>query len=297
MPSRWADLPFWSQVMLFSRRRGLRPAQKPLQTDSVDLELRSALWSCFHELYLKTYRNPDPVGYGPAPLLGSNLADFFLALWLSFFKVPTDTLPHLEEAVGRLREHVLKGKWHDVYDFLEFTLGTVPKPVQDKLRKSWNFMLERENSGYRIVGMQVVAITNDAELTDVEQAAYSSTEGAQVHLQTAITLFSDRKNPDYRNSIKESISAVESICRSLTKNQGATLGAALNILQPRLGMHGALKSALSSLYGYTSDEHGIRHAMMEEPNLGSAEAKFMLVACSAFTNFLVAKAAAAELEL
>jgi hypothetical protein len=62
-------------------------------------------------------------------------------------------------------------------------------------------------------------------------------------------------------------------------------------------MHGAFKSALSGLYGYTSDENGIRHAMLDEPNLTAAEATFMLVACSAFTNYLVAKAAQADIDL
>jgi hypothetical protein len=140
----------------------------------------------------------------------------------------------------------------------------------------------------------VVEITNEAELSEIDRAASRSTEGAQRHLRTALTHFANKKSPDYRNSIKESISAVESVCRTYTGNPGATLGAALNELQSKLGMHGALKSALSSLYGYTSAEDGIRHAMLEEPNLGSAEAKFMLVACSAFVNYIVSKSAEAS---
>jgi hypothetical protein len=34
----------------------------------------------------------------------------------------------------------------------------------------------------------------------------------------------DRENPDYRNSIKESISAVESAAQEITGDTGATLG-------------------------------------------------------------------------
>jgi hypothetical protein len=223
---------------------------------------------------------------------GSNLEGFFLSLWHHYFKLSTDEMPFsFDSAVSFVRKHFFEGKWHDVYDFIEFVLGALNDETQDGLRKSWNFMLERENSGYRIVGTQVVEITNDVELSEIDRASSSSTEGAQRHLRTALAHFANKKNPDYRNSIKESISAVESICRTYTGNSGATLGAALNELQSKLGMHGALKSALSSLYGYTSDEHGIRHAMLEEPNLGSAEAKFMLVACSAFVNYIVSKSA------
>jgi hypothetical protein len=54
-------------------------------------------------------------------------------------------------------------------------------------------------------------------------------------------------------------------------------------------MHRALKASFKSLYGYTSDENGIRHALLEESNIGYEEAAFMLVACSAFASFLIAK--------
>jgi hypothetical protein len=47
------------------------------------------------------------------------------------------------------------------------------------------------------------------------------------------------------------------------------------------------------MYGYTSDAEGIRHALMDEPTLESEDAKFMLVSCSAFVNYLRSKAARA----
>jgi hypothetical protein len=53
-----------------------------------------------------------------------------------------------------------------------------------------------------------------------------------------------------------------------------------------------LKEAFRNLYHYTSSAEGIRHAIgfTEEPNLNYEDAKFMLIACSAFINFLVSKA-------
>ena len=42
------------------------------------------------------------------------------------------------------------------------------------------------------------------------------------------------------------------------------------------------------LYGYTSDESGIRHAgRIDGKGTTFAEAKFMLIACSAFVNYLI----------
>ena len=231
-------------------------------------------------------------------MIGSNLGDLFLAYWLSYFKLPTDTMPlKIDDAVNKLREYFFACPWNEVYDFLEFTLQHSPPEFTRDFRSGCNAILERENAGYRIVGTQVTEITSDVEIDEIEQALASPVSGANQHLQSALVLLSDRKKHDYRNSIKESISAVEAVCRALAGDSKATLGAALNVLQEKVGIHGALKAAFSSLYGYTSDEAGIRHAMLEEPNITFADAKFMLVSCSAFVTYVVGKAAEANLRL
>lgn len=109
------------------------------------------------------------------------------------------------------------------------------------------------------------------------------------HLSRSLTLLSDRKNPDYRNSIKEAISAVEALSKIVTGKPKASLGDALTILEQRGEIHGALKTSFSALYGYASDADGIRHAMLEEPSIGQEDARLMLVVCSAFTNYVIAK--------
>ena len=96
--------------------------------------------------------------------------------------------------------------------------------------------------------------------------------------------------PDYENSIKESISAVEAICCIITDDDKATLGKALGKLeQAGITIHGSLKSAMEKLYGYTSDENGIRHAGIDFKGASSEDAKYMLVTCSAFVNYLMEK--------
>ena len=93
---------------------------------------------------------------------------------------------------------------------------------------------------------------------------------------------------NYRNSIKESISAVESIARVVSGRDKATLGDALKAIK-RGQLHPALKEGFLKLYGYTSDEQGIRHAMLDEPNLTAADARYFLVSCSSFVNYLKAQ--------
>jgi hypothetical protein len=108
------------------------------------------------------------------------------------------------------------------------------------------------------------------------------------HLDTALARLADRSAPDYRNSIKESISAVEAVCQILTGDPKATLGQALK----KLSIHSALEKGFSAIYGYTSDADGIRHALYEESILDADDAKFFLVSCSAFVNYLIAKSTA-----
>lgn len=48
--------------------------------------------------------------------------------------------------------------------------------------------------------------------------------------------------------------------------------------------------AFAALYGYTSDSGGIRHSLLEDDiSVSFEDAKFMLVSCSAFINYLKIK--------
>jgi hypothetical protein len=73
--------------------------------------------------------------------------------------------------------------------------------------------------------------------------------------------------------------------------------AALAAIEKKTTLHPSLKEAFQKLYGYTSDAQGIRHALMDEPNLDIEDAKFMLVSCSAFVNYLIVKAQKADIAL
>jgi hypothetical protein len=60
---------------------------------------------------------------------------------------------------------------------------------------------------------------------------------------------SDRRTPDYRNSVKESIYAVESLVATLVGIEKGTLGQWIKKLEEEIGLHPALWTAFSSLYG------------------------------------------------
>ena len=154
-----------------------------------------------------------------------------------------------------------------------------------------NAIFEQENIGYRFVNDRIVKMVDKVEIEEIEQACKNEFDGCRVHIQKAVDFLADREAKDYKNCIKESISAVESICQIITGNSKATLSETLKGLEDKgIVIHSALKSAFSKLYGYTSDEGGVRHAEgMFVSNVTFEEAKFMLVSCSAFVNYLIAQ--------
>jgi hypothetical protein len=197
-----------------------------------------------------------------------------------------------------LHRHYEASEWYERYNFIEFILQTLranpattltvaPYRALESHNRKLNVILERELSGYRIIDSQIVPITDRHEIETIREAMSLKLTGPSLHISKALTLLGKKPQPDYANSIKESISAVESICKLLSGEKSGGIDAALNKVSSKTSLHRAFKKALSILYGYTSDESGVRHAILESKTIGFAEAKFMLVTCSAFVNFLL----------
>jgi AbiJ N-terminal domain 4 len=264
--------------MSFSDRLGITNPKTILQAESIDADLRNGLWQACIENYVHYYERQ------------SEYSSVMKRIFVDFLKIPSDRLSYDQFAcIDYLRKWFYGADWWQVYNFTEFLFGL---PESAAFIKRVSFFLEREKSAYRVVNKQLVPISDPIEVRSVIDAASirGPYVGAQQHLQTAISLFSKKPEPDYRNSIKEAISAVEAIARVITENPKATLGEALKKIEEKMTIHPALREAMSRLYGYTSDEGGIRHAMLEQSNIDEAEAKFMIVTCSAFVNFCVQRA-------
>lgn len=190
-------------------------------------------------------------------------------------------------------------QWYTYYDILEIILsfsvldskviGSNEKEKITNFKNGVNKIFFEENIGYRIINNQVVDITNEEEIDEIEKAMDSIFDTVNNHFEKALLFYSDRKNPDYKNSIKESISAVESMCCIICEEK-VVLGKALGKLEKNgIYIHGAMKNGFQALYGYASDESGIRHGGIEDKEVTEEDAKFMLVTCSAFVNYLKVK--------
>lgn len=260
----------------------------------MDDALRVALWNAVDLVYWQPYvESSDP--YRQKDL------DFVLyQVWSTLFKKPTDTKPdNLSVAWRYLREWFLQeAAWEEVYDFIEL----LPSWYHDSsgagtngtFREICNAILKREMSGFRFIGAQLARITSEQEVDEIEQALAASTGSAHsIHLSTALRLLSDREQPDYRNSIKESVSAVEAVVRKLSGSSKQGVADALLSLERAGALPTAIKNAMTSLYGYASSpQSGARHSLGETAaEVGFAEAKFSLVVCSAFINYMLERSA------
>ncbi|MCW2038266.1 AbiJ-NTD4 domain-containing protein [Xanthomonas campestris] len=273
--------------MLFSQRRGITLVREAIQVDSIDEELRNGLWNMIQTSVWDSHRDEWQGNLTKYSSLQGDLR----VLWSNYFKWPIDTMPgKIPACIAVVRDYFFSAEWFNVYDIIEFIAQNLEGWDIGKFIHNCNSVLEREVSGYRFIGNQITPISSPHELSAIQDAiSISANKGAQSHFATALAMLSNRTNPDYRNSVKESISAVESIAQEITGNPVASLGAALKIIDPNSKMHPALKNSLSALYGYTSDEGGIRHAMLQENSITFVDAKFMLVACSAFAHYLIGK--------
>ena len=118
-------------------------------------------------------------------------------------------------------------KYNQVYDLLEFILSHFPSIYKEKIEEcvdDLNCIFEREFCGYRLIDGHITEITSKIEIVEIEKAIKTPLMTANEHIRTAHEHLSDRNNPDYRNSIKESISAVESICKKIANDPKTTMG-------------------------------------------------------------------------
>lgn len=278
--------------MKFSERYGHKPARETIQIDSVDPPLRSSLWSLL-KIYVWDkvwYTHANSGAYLSAQ--NDEIKRLCEDLWFNYFKKPLDTLGDRWDVIlASLRKYFFECQWYEAYDFIEFVVANFPYSNRDGFIEACNTVLEKEQSAYRLVNKLISPVTDTTEIAEIDLALEKARGPVRTHLRRALELLSDRTSPDYRNSIKESISAVESMAAIVLGEKG-TLGQLVKKLEDEIGLHSALRNAFSSLYGYTSDEDGIRHAILESSTVGFDEAKFFLVTCSAFVNFVQSKVAA-----
>jgi hypothetical protein len=252
----------------------------------MDQPLRNALWNWAFWAREKNNSSGWSEEYWYAAATGG--------VWDELLHATLDTIPLNPR--NDIKRWFMALPWDEAYGFIEYLLPLVNhyrdeygryKPTD--LRARLNGVLERELSGYRVIRDELVPVTSPTEIAEIASAA-APKKGFEVvsqHIVSSLSLLGKKPEPDYRNSVKESISAVEAAAKLLTGEKSGGIDKALAILDKQYKLHPAFKQALSKLYAYTSDDDGIRHSLLEEDTVDESEARFFLVACSAFANWLL----------
>ena len=318
----------------FSQRMGLTPI-KAIQTKSIDDELLNGLWNVlytsleslreqksnvfydyFRTLWIDYFkRKVDEISGYPSKYIKNHFCENFVLEWyekydfLEFYYQFLTQVP-ITHSFGIPPVEYFDDNQNQFSDY--YSYEDLIKSIFDKnlllenlaidFEINWNKILEREFSAFRFINGKIAPITNPIEIEGItnalnETGKFSTFKGSNVHLARSLELLSDKQNPDYRNSIKESISAVEAICKTIQGSENSTLAPALDKIKSKIGLHNALAEGFKKLYGYTSDESGIRHALTDASTCDFDDAKYMLVSCSAFINYLIAKSRKAGINL
>lgn len=273
-------------MKLFSERHGYLKASDALIVECMPKEVQNSIYNC---LYDYTEKTPG----------------FFDSLdkmvWVFFLNEKECDYDQIQFKRGYITLYIIDSsqyEWHQKLSLIEYLLGLLEKIEKNKHQKMPSFMdsinrsFERLNYGYRIINNIVTPITSKEEVNSIEEAINSAKDNIKEHLNSALKHLADKEKPDYRNSIKESISAVGALCREMTREND--LGKALFVMEKRQGkLHPQLKAAFENLYSYVNEKQsGIRHELMDESGTyipSYHEAKYMLVTCSAFINYLNGK--------
>jgi hypothetical protein len=207
-----------------------------------------------------------------------------------------DTLPHNSwDGRDKIKSYWMSVAWDDFFDIFEFAVDLLaPESAYRRNRDEWfakvNELLQDQGCAYRFIAEELAPVTNALEVEAVATAADCAIRPVGQHIRDALALLPPSKDSSPRNSVKESISAVEGALKHLTGKPAATLGDGLKEFEKAFGpLHDSIRRGLTQLYAYTNQPDGIRHALIEDSREVTVDdARFMVITCSAFANYLVA---------
>ena len=264
----------------FSERKRIKHFDEIVQINSLFTRSRNLIYTCISEYIERLDENAK----------SNDFVEYIFVQLLSLTKddIPTVTF-HDDYYIGEVNEIIkqviLKAEYSEVYDFIEGIIKYFQQKIPaltESFERDIDKIFSDENINYRIVNHIVTDLVDEEEINSIEETLDNSYDTVKKHYNKAIEkLYKDK---DFENSIKESISAVEAMCQIINGGKEELNKALRNL---KVEIHPALEQAYEKLYAYTCDANGTRHANgIGEKDATLAEARYMLVSCSAFINYL-----------
>ena len=282
------DEPLDRTKVTFAQAEGAEELPTQLELKQVSPLLKSLLWRQVYEfLGNATSRS---IGYGYPDHLHEDWKRIFFDWHTIREHKPADEFRNNpEKLINKAKSYIYSDNYIDSFDFIQFVLRHPKCPYNFEYAIS--SALKHGHAAYTIFEKSIIPAVTEQE-KDALISAYRELDrrelpSAKNHLRAAVNALN---TGDYSSSIRESIHSVESVARTLEK-EARTLGPALKKLREEGMLHPALEKGLSSLYGYTNDQQGIRHALITSgsPNVDETDALFMLGACASFVTYLARK--------
>jgi hypothetical protein len=156
-------------------------------------------------------------------------------------------------------------------------------------REAVNELFAKHNVAWRLSseGHFETALPKDlaSRITAVEQKLKDEFGPARTHfLKAKAYVLGTQKDPE--NSIKEAVSALESVCRVLYL-KASTLGKALNQMRAEGVCPSKLITAFERFYEYANDEPGIRHGGRDAPAVKVLDAELALHLSIALIRYVI----------
>jgi hypothetical protein len=271
--------------LTFAQAEGVEPLPSQLKIGELSEQLRAVLWAAVHDSLLQSINRYNREIEDPwyDILIDKHVYRDYQA------KDMFDG--EASNAHSNVKQIFTTGSYIKVFDFIQWVLrhGNRPPGFADDIGEA----LKIGRAAYAIFdGDTIVPIASEAEAKNLRQAfvdlAATEFGGARAQLRNAGEKLTAG---DFSGSVRDSIHAVEAVARLLEPSAN-TLDPALAKLKKKVAVHPALAQGFGKLYGYTSDQQGIRHALVDGPGaaVDESDALYMLGACAAFVSYLINKA-------
>lgn len=290
--------------LTFAQREGKAPLPEPMRLGHIPKKFRQLAWlaidTTIQEHTIIKQENLLDVGipiprkyYKEDSCIGHIFAEYLFTVREKFHSDIPARNPY--EDANLAQEIIQSGEYEEVLTFIEHILRdeNCPAELHESLAKAF----EESPIAYFIMRtgnrLTIAPRTSDRLSESVQKSLRTlhsmGMEGPVAHLHQAAEHIKKQQYPD---SIVDSIHAVESIVCVIDPNSNSTLGQALNSLsRDRILKHPPLVKMLETLYGWTSNEPGLRHGLKNKgaADVGLDEAMLLFGACACFVDYLASK--------
>lgn len=274
---------FGRPLPTFGQNLGAEPLPSQMDHTTVTTELRSYAWAMIRlEMTCVSRVNPDQ--------LYAHWRNAFIEWFIRRDFNAADEFPkRYIDQHNYIKAIIWKSDYIRFFNFFQFLIEQ--PALYNDLKKKVALMLVETHAAYRVIDNRIIPVTSEENAQAITQAfTVARGHGAQgpVHHLRAASI--ELSNGAWASAIRESINAVEAAAKAIEPDANE-LGPALSKLEKRQAINPAMKKAFGALYGFSSDEKGIRHSLVydDQANVSEADAMFMFGACAAFVSYLLSQ--------